>query len=268
MDLLNAINTYHTATPAISLPHLETHLLIWFVLLTVLAEVLGTIGGFGSSVFFVPLAGFFLDFHSVLGITVVFHLLSNLSKIFFFRHSLNWKVIIYVGIPSVLFALAGSRVVDFLNDRIIHLLLGIFLLMLSLSQMLKPEWQLRPTNTQSIIAGGLSGFLAGITGTGGAIRGAILTAFRLEKGVFVATSAAIDLAVDTGRGVVYASEGYIHEHDLYLVPFLLVAAVAGTWIGKYLLNLLPQEKFRVIVLFLILMIGLVSLFDFALASNT
>ena len=42
--------------------------LLYFVLLSVIAEIIGTVGGFGSSLLFVPLAGFFLDFHSVLGI--------------------------------------------------------------------------------------------------------------------------------------------------------------------------------------------------------
>ena len=51
-----------------------------FILLALVAEVLGTIGGFGSSVFFVPLGNFYFDFQSVLGIAAVFHLSSNLSK--------------------------------------------------------------------------------------------------------------------------------------------------------------------------------------------
>ena len=60
-----------------------------FLLLALLAEILGTIGGFGSSVFFVPLSNFYFDFHSVLGLTALFHLSSNLSKIFHFKKGLN-----------------------------------------------------------------------------------------------------------------------------------------------------------------------------------
>jgi uncharacterized membrane protein YfcA len=56
-----------------------------FILLALLAEIAGTVGGFGSSLFFVPIASYFLDFHSVLGITALFHVSSNLSKIAFFR---------------------------------------------------------------------------------------------------------------------------------------------------------------------------------------
>lgn len=56
-----------------------------FLILALVAEIIGTIGGFGSSVFFVPLGNFYFDFHSVLGLTAIFHLSSNLSKIKFQR---------------------------------------------------------------------------------------------------------------------------------------------------------------------------------------
>ncbi len=39
--------------------------IVLFILLALLAEILGTIGGFGSSVFFVPIASLFLEKHGV-----------------------------------------------------------------------------------------------------------------------------------------------------------------------------------------------------------
>ncbi|MCB0279463.1 MAG: sulfite exporter TauE/SafE family protein, partial [Calditrichaeota bacterium] len=107
----------------------------------------------------------------------------------------------------------------------------------------------------------LSGFLAGVLGTGGAIRGLTLSAFNLEKQVFIATSAVIDLCIDLSRSVVYFFNGFIHQHDLYLLPFLLIASIAGTLIGKQILKQLNQDQFRKLVLYLILGIGMVTLFS-------
>ena len=56
-----------------------------FFILALLAEIVGTISGFGSSILFVPLASLLLDFKIVLGITAVFHVFSNISKIFLFK---------------------------------------------------------------------------------------------------------------------------------------------------------------------------------------
>jgi uncharacterized protein len=56
---------------------------------------------------------------------------------------------------------------------------------------------------------GTAGLLAGHIGTGGAIRGLVLAAFNLEKGVFVATSAAIDSGVDLSRMIIYLRNNYL-----------------------------------------------------------
>lgn len=84
------------------------HHLGLFIALSVLAEIVGTLGGFGSSLLFVPIASFFLDFHSVLGITALFHVASNLSKITLFRKGFDRKLIINIGLPSVCFVLLGA----------------------------------------------------------------------------------------------------------------------------------------------------------------
>jgi uncharacterized membrane protein YfcA len=89
-----------------------------------------------------------------------------------------------------------------------------------------------------------------------------MSAFNLEKSVFIATSALIDLIIDLSRTVVYWSNGYIHKHDLIYLPFLVVVGLLGTWLGKKILVYLPQEKFRTISLVLILVIGLVTLGSF------
>lgn len=105
----------------------------------------------------------------------------------------------------------------------------------------------------------MSGFSAGLLGTGGAIRGLTMAAFNLEKSVFIATSAFIDFLIDFSRTFVYYYNGFIHNHDLIYVPFLLVIGLVGTAIGKKILNYIPQDKFKKLSLSLILIIGLVTL---------
>uniref|UniRef100_UPI00404A2F9C TSUP family transporter n=1 Tax=Fulvivirga sp. TaxID=1931237 RepID=UPI00404A2F9C len=99
-----------------------------FLLLAMLAEIIGTIGGFGSSVFFVPIGNFYFDFYSVLGLTAIFHLSSNLSKIFLFKKGLDKSLLLYIGLPSVVFVIIGgylSKLVDstFLKRNILLRLL-------------------------------------------------------------------------------------------------------------------------------------------------
>ncbi len=230
-----------------------------FLFFALIAEVLGTIGGFGSSVFFVPIANFYFDFETVLGLTAMFHVASNLSKIAQFRKGLNKRLILYLGIPAVLFVIVGGLLAKFVNKEFLELGLGVFLISMSLLFLIKKDLIIKDGNTQAIAGGTLSGFLAGLLGTGGAVRGLTMVAFNLEKNIFIATSAVIDFGVDFTRTIVYFLNGFILVEYLIYVPFLVVIGWVGTWLGKKCLNYIPQEKFKKLSLLLILGIGIVTL---------
>ena len=233
---------------------------LWlFILLALVAEILGTVGGFGSSLFFVPIAGYFLDFQSVLGITALFHVSTNLTKIAFFRKGVDKRLLLSIGIPAVLFVIIGAAVGKYLDGRVLNILLAGFLILLSLFFLIARSFVLKPTLSNSITGGIISGLMAGLLGTGGAIRGMVLAAYNLKIEVFIATSAIIDLAIDASRSVVYTLNGYVHTHDLYLVPILLVVSIAGTYLGKLILKRMSDKQFKSIVLILVLITGVVTL---------
>lgn len=226
-----------------------------FLLLALIAEIIGTIGGFGSSVFFVPLGNFYFDFYSVLGLTALFHLSSNLSKIFLFKKGLDKKLLLSIGVPSVIFVVIGGLLSKFLNSYILEIVLGIFLIGFSSLFLFKNNITISPNKRNALIGGSFSGFSAGLLGTGGAIRGLTMAAFNLDKSVFIATSAFIDFMIDFSRMFVYYNNGYIHKHDLKYVPFLFVIGLLGSFVGKKILVHIPQSKFRRLSLIFILLIG-------------
>ena len=229
-----------------------------FIILSFIAEIIGTIGGFGSSVFFVPIANFFFDFQSVLGITALYHLSSNLSKIVLFKKGIDKKIILSLGIPAVVFVSIGAFLSKYFDPMLLTYFLGFFLISLSLIFLIFKHLHIQPKTKNAIIGGSLSGLSAGMLGTGGAIRGITLAAFRLNKDKFIATSAVIDMAVDSSRTVVYYLNGYMHKHDMYLVPILIVISIIGTYLGKRILTKISQDQFRNFVLVLILLIGIIS----------
>lgn len=227
-----------------------------FLFLAILAEILGTIGGFGSSIYFVPLAEYFLDFHTVLGITALFHVSSNLTKIGFFRKGIDRRILIYLGIPAVVFVILGAALSRYVKKETFELSISVLLVILGFLLLWFRNLKLSINPVNSITGGALSGFAAGLMGTGGAIRGLVLSAFQLEKEVYIASSAIIDLGVDLSRSVVYVMNGYVHRDILYLVPLLILVSLIGTYLGKLILNRIPSERFQKMTLALILLIGI------------
>lgn len=234
-------------------------LVFLFFVLALFSEVVGTIAGFGSSVFFVPLAGLFFGFHEVLALTSILHVFSNVAKLVLFGRHIQWRLLILLGIPSVALVIVGAYLSTRLEFKFTELILGLFLMAFSLFFYLKPNVKLSANAFSAAASGGVAGFLAGLIGTGGAIRGLALTAFSLEKHCFVATSAAIDSGVDFTRMIVYLRHNYLTPEFYWYIPGLLLIAFAGSYGGKLVLNRIEQGSFRKIVLVLIFLIGLMTL---------
>jgi uncharacterized membrane protein YfcA len=219
-----------------------------FFLLALLAEIVGTISGFGSSILFVPLASYFIDFKLVLGITAVFHVFSNLSKIFLFQKGIDKNIAIKLGIPAVLFVILGAYLTSVIPLEEIELSMNLIILALTILLVSGAGKKIKQSNFNLYMGGILSGFLAGLIGTGGAIRGITLAAFGLEKDVFIATSALIDLGVDSSRTVVYILHCYFTKEHIILIPFLILIAIVGSYLGKKILAYLPEKYFHYVVL--------------------
>lgn len=232
-----------------------------FFISAFLAEVLGTIAGFGSSTIFLPLALFFVDFRSALVLVAFFHIFGNMGRIVFFRHGFNRKLILYFGLPSVLLTAAGAYLVNYIPQHFLKLALGIFLILFSIISLVKPSFTFPKSNRAAVVGGSLSGFLAGLIGTGGALRGAFLTAYNMEKNVYISTAASIALAVDLTRIPLYMAGGFLEPRYYSLMPLLLIVALAGSFVGKRLVNRMPQQTFRKVVLTAIILVSIKFIYD-------
>jgi uncharacterized membrane protein YfcA len=222
-----------------------------FLVLALISEIIGTVSGFGSSILFVPIASIFFDFKSVLGITAVFHVFSNLSKIALFKKGIKKDIALKLGIPAVIFVIIGAYITTFLPTKSIELAMNVILVFLSIYLLVNFNKTVKQSNTNLYLGGVASGFIAGIAGTGGAIRGITLSAFHLPKEIFIATSALIDLGVDFSRAIVYVGSGYFKNEHIVLIPFLVGVSILGSYIGKLLLKKTSETLFRYIVLGLI-----------------
>lgn len=218
-----------------------------FLFLALLSEIIGTVSGFGSSILFVPLASVFFDFKTVLGVTAIFHVFSNISKIFLFHKGINKNIAIKLGIPAVVFVLVGAAITTKVQVQKLDLLMNFMLVVLSAYLLMNINRKIRDTDGNLAWGGAVSGFLAGLTGTGGAIRGIVIAAFNLPKATFIATSAVIDLGVDVSRSIVYVLNDYFPASLIGLIPFLIGISIVGSYVGKVILRYTSELAFRYIV---------------------
>jgi uncharacterized protein len=228
---------------------------ILFFIAAFLAEVIGTIAGFGSSMILLPVALFFFDFNTALVLVAFMHLFGNLGRITFFLKGLAWRVLIYFGIIGLAGTLLGAMLVTHIDQSVLKVGLGGFLVAYGVFSLLKPTFKMKPTKASMLTGGAASGFLAGLIGTGGALRSAFLTAYNLPKTQYIGTAAALAIAVDGTRIPLYLKNGLLLGSHYWMLPVLFVLAIAGSYAGKRLVKKIPQRAFAKMVLVCLILAG-------------
>lgn len=225
------------------------------------SEILGTLSGFGSSTFFVPIALLVESFKFVLALTAILHCFGNLFKIVLFRGDFQRAAFIQLVVPSVIFAAIGALLTAQFPVEFMLRSLGVVLMFFSvLSLFAKSRIQFLPKWAATILAA-ISGFSTGFVGTGGAIRGLALAALQLPKNSFVVISSAIDIGGDLIRTIIYLRNGFMDWGQWFYLPLLAVAAFAGANIGKLILSRINQVHFEKIVAVFIFLSGLMMLIE-------
>lgn len=89
----------------------------------------------------------------------------------------------------------------------------------------------------------------------------VLVSTKIEKEVYIATSAAIAVVVDVSRISVYLASGSLEpQYYWYIVPLIAIAFI-GTRVGIRLLKQLPRQVVKRAVLVLLMLVGLKMLLE-------
>jgi len=228
----------------------------WFLLSAGVAEVIGTMAGFGAATVLTPVASFFLDIKTAVAVVACFHLFGNASRLYFFGRHIAWRIVREFGVVAVACSFAGASLAGWLPPEAIRLLLGGFLVVYSVLEGCRVTAIRVPAAPPTLLVGGVvSGTIAGLIGTGGAVRSVCLLAFGLPKEAYIGTSAAIALVVDATRLPVYVSQRFIPGSMTPVLLALLGVAFVGAWVGQRLARCVPAVQFKQFVLVMLFLMG-------------
>jgi len=120
----------------------------------------------------------------------------------------------------------------------------------------KPSVQITASLQNRLIGGSVYGFSAGLIGTGGPIRGALLSAFQLTPQTYISTSGAISFLVDMIRVPIYLLKGFLQPRFYMYVPLLFLVAITGAVLSRQLVARTSSIKFRQLIRIAIGIMGL------------
>ena len=239
-----------------------------------ITAILTFFSGFGLGTILTPVFVIFFPVEVAIALTGVVHFTNNLFKIVLVGKSANKTVLLRFGIPAILLAFVGARLLlriaempAFYSYELwdrelmitpVKLIIAIILITFSVLEISPSFRKIQFGKDKLFIGGALSGFFGGLTGIQGALRSAFLIKSGLSKEAYIGTGVVIASLVDFTRLSVYASR--FASADLQEnIPLLLsatLAAIAGAWLGKKLLKKVTLRSIQLLVALMLILISL------------
>lgn len=236
---------------------LENSLL--FLIGAFFAEIIGTIGGFGSATVLTAFAAFFMKLKIAIFFVAIFHLAGTLVRGAYFFRAIRPGVLWRFLAPDLAATAFGAFAIAIISEQSVRLAFGAFLLLYAALGLIWPSRARLPERNWVLYAGGaFSGFLAGLLGTGGAARAMTLQAFGLPRNAYLGTSAASAVVTDILRLGIYFWVGIFAwtASGANFVLWLAVIAAAGALLGSRIAEKIPERPFAFAVYVLLALAGL------------
>jgi uncharacterized membrane protein YfcA len=219
------------------------------------AGVLGGVIGFGTTIILMPALVYFYGPIQAIPVIALVATVANLSRIFLWWSVINWKVCFVYSITAIPAVILGVNTLVTLNDRLVEITLGLFLILLiPIRRWMRKQnfylklWQM------SLVGAGI-GYLTGIVATTGAINTPFFLAFGLSKGAFLGTEAASTLSILFTKGITFHQLGFLNTTAIIQGLLIGSCVLLGSVFSKKIVLALPEKKFLLLMELVMLISG-------------
>lgn len=234
--------------------------------------------GFGLGTLLLPVFVLFLPIELAVAATAVVHLANNLFKAALVGRNANKAVLLRFIIPAAIFAMLGAWLLVrmtalaplhtyMLGEReiditVIKLVIAVLMIIFALFDLIPGMDKLAFPKNWIPFGGALSGFVGGLSGHQGALRTAVLIRLGLSKEAFIGTSVLCAVVVDVFRLSVYGTtflkttaNAWETSNMGQLVLTGIIAAFAGSFLGKKVLHKITLKGLHIFIGWMILVMA-------------
>ncbi len=178
---------------------------------------------------------------------------SNTGRAILQRHNVLWPVALRFTAGSLVGIVAGAFMVTALPERILLLVLGVFILAL--------VWLPKPripgmTSAGLFLGGAISSFLTLFLGATGPFVKSIFVSMHFDRKQIIATDA-VCMTIQHGlKVIVFGVLGFSFQEWFFLLTLMIASGFMGTLLGTKLLERLPERLFQVLIKGLLTIIAL------------
>lgn len=207
------------------------------------ASALAAVTGFGGAAVLLPILVLVYGVRDAIPILTVAQLIGNGSRVWFNRHELALPVVGWFTVGAVPAALAGGVLFASAPLSFLKRLLGIFLLATVTYRHLSKSRTFRPSLRSFAGIGAIFSFLSALVGSVGPIMAPFFLAYGLVKGVYIGTEASATVVIHVTKLVAYGGTSVLTLENATAGLALGPIMIFGSFVGKKVLDRLPEHVF-------------------------
>jgi uncharacterized membrane protein YfcA len=223
------------------------------------AGTLGGIVGFGTSVMLMPALVLAFGPKQAVPVMAIAAIMGNCSRVVAWWREVSWPTTLAFSAGAIPGVVLGANTLLALPAGVVELVLGVFFIALIPVRrwMAAQQWKL---NLWHMAAVGLGiGFLSGIVASTGPVNTPFFLMHGLVKGAFLGTEAAASMVMFIAKAIAFRRLGALPLQTITQGLIVGSSLVAGAFIGKHYVKLIPPEKFKLLMDALLLLAGAVML---------
>lgn len=229
------------------MPHIGPEILALVAIVALVAATLAAVTGFGGAAVLLPVLVIAFGVRDAVPILTVAQLIGNGSRVWFNRRELDYRVVGWFALGGVPFAVLGGWLFAHAPLSGLTRLLGLFLLLIVAWRRLRPQTKLRPSRRSFAFIGAGASFLSALLGSVGPLMAPFFLAYGLVKGAYIGTEALSTVVMHVTKLIAYRGAAVLPGTSILMGLALGPVMVLGSWLGKRIVDRLPERAFVVII---------------------
>jgi uncharacterized membrane protein YfcA len=225
-----------------------------------IAYIISTLSGGGGSLLLVPIINFLIGAKATAPVINFGNLVGQPVRIILFWKYINWKITLYYVPPAIAGAILSAWIFSSLKLEWLQIFVGLFLI--------SSIFQYRFGKKKRSFKMGLKGFVplgffvaffSTLIGATGPVLNPFYLNYGLEKEPMIATKTMNSFFVGLVQISSYTALGSLHGRLWFYGIALGLGASAGNWIGKTFLKKVSGNTFRIFVIIVMAISGLLMI---------
>jgi uncharacterized membrane protein YfcA len=220
------------------------------------ASTLAAVAGFGGAAVLLPILAMVFGVRDAIPILTVAQLIGNLSRVWFNRQELELSVVAWFAVGGVPAALLGGLLFASAPLSFLTRLLGIFLIAVVVYRHAGKASALKLPVRGFAILGAAFSFLSAFLGSVGPIMIPFFLAYGLVKGALIGTEALATVVMHVTKLFAYGTTAVLTPSGVMVGLALGSIMVVGSFVGKRIVDRLPERVFVFLIETTLLIAGL------------